>query len=89
MRLGPGMRVVAKDGTTYITKGPNGSTLVRERPKVKGKAARRADKLRRRLAREQTRQDNAKIYTDVGREDEPDDTVDPGYEAWCQEQSEL
>lgn len=49
--LAPGTRVVARDGTTYVTEGPEGSTLRRATPTRRGKAARREDKRSRRLAR--------------------------------------
>ena len=51
--LNAGTRVTGKDGSAYIVdKAKGGGTLRRATPKVKGKAARRADKLARRLLRE-------------------------------------
>lgn len=49
-----GLTVVAEDGRRYVTTTPKGSTLVRATPKIRGKAARRADKRARRLARART-----------------------------------
>jgi hypothetical protein len=82
-RLGPGLRVVAPDGTAYVTVGPRGSTLKRERPKARGKAARREDKRRRLEARaraEQLLERNRK---------QQEQARQAAFEAWCQEQSEL
>ena len=52
LRLRPGLRVKGKDSVVYLTVGEGGRTLKRLIPKVRGKAARRADKLARRLKRE-------------------------------------
>ena len=48
----PGTRIASKGGGTHYVVTEVVSTLRRERPKVKGKAARRADKRRRRRLRE-------------------------------------
>jgi len=54
--LTDGARVGCSDGSRYVIANMNrgGFTLHREVPKVKGKAARAADKRRRRAAREHT-----------------------------------
>jgi hypothetical protein len=51
-RLRPGLRVKGKDSVVYLTVGEGGRTLKRLVPKIRGKAARKADKLARRLAKE-------------------------------------
>lgn len=71
----PGSVVQSRDGSSYIV-AAHGGTLVRQHPKVKGKAARKADKRRRREQR---------IAEDLRQLEE----TDPGYDAFCQEQNEL
>lgn len=75
----PGSIRKARDGSTYVV-AANGKTLEREHPKVKGKAARKADKRRRRA------QAIIRERRELAQEQAQDDA---GFEAFCQEQNEL